>query len=401
MSANIAGNECIFAKNPSIHVFGRVTEILLALFGLFIFIQLFYYLFVFSRLSGHRQTSTVIPGEASPGITVLVCAWNELENLQELLPLLDAQEYPEFEVIVLDDRSQDGTEDFLKKNTSQWPHVRSVRIDAEYPHITPKKYALTVGMKHARYPVALMTDADCRPVSNNWIASMAGQLGEDKEIVLGFSPYYHEAGLLNWFIRCETFYTAVQYLSLALSRRPYMGVGRNLMYRTGLFFQHKGFYQHKHVVGGDDDLFMNQAATATNTAINLDPDSFTYSFPKTSWESWLTQKKRHLSVGKHYRRANRIRLGLLSASHVGVWGVGLVTLVWGLFQQNMLSLQILGGAFALRWVVQAVVLQSVNKRLDQTLSWLSFIPMDFAFFIYYIGMSGMVLSRRRKKVSWR
>lgn len=410
MSANIAGNERIFAQNPSTNVCGRVTEILLALFGIFITIQLFYYLFVFSRLSSYRQepalnnepsTGGTPPGDASPGITVLVCAWNELENLHELLPLLDAQKYPEFEVIVLDDRSQDGTEDFLKENAAQWPHVRSVRIDAEYPHITPKKYALTMGMKHARYPVALMTDADCRPAGPSWIASMAGQLGEDQEIVLGFSPYYKEAGLLNWFIRCETFYSAVQYLSLALSKRPYMGVGRNLLYRTDLFFQHKGFYQHKHIVGGDDDLFMNQAATASNATINLDPDSFVYSFPKTSWKSWLTQKKRHLSVGKHYRLANKIRLGLLSASHVGVWVMGLLVLAWGLLQQDFLLLGILAGAFVFRWLVQTIVLQAINKRLDRTLSWFSFVPMDFALFIYYIGMSGLVLSRRKKKVVWR
>ena len=404
MPAKIAGNECIFAENPSINVSGRVTETLLAFLGVFLFIQLFYYLFVFSRLINYQQEvigDASSGGSSSEGVSVLVCAWNELENLQELLPLLDAQEYPEFEVIVLDDRSEDGTNDFLKENAGQWAHVRFVRIDAEYPHITPKKYALTVGMKHARYPVVLMTDADCRPASLGWIASMAGQMGEDQEIVLGFSPYYKEKGLLNWFIRCETFYTAVQYLSLATAHRPYMGVGRNLMYRTTLFFQHKGFYKHKHIVGGDDDLFMNQAATADNTAVNLDPDSFVYSFPKTSWKSWLTQKKRHLSVGKHYRSANKIRLGLLSASHVGVWVAGLLALVWGLFSFNILLLQILGGTFALRWLVQTIVLQAINKRLDRTLGWLSFIPMDFALFIYYIGISGLVLSKRKKKVTWR
>lgn len=411
MSAKIADIERIFAKiSLAINVCGRVTEILLAFLGVFISIQFFYYLFVFSRLAGYRQevaanresVSDGTPsGEAAPGVSVLVCAWNELGNLNELLPLLDAQEYPEFEVIVLDDRSQDGTEDFLKENAAKWPHVRSVRIDTEYPHITPKKYALTVGMKHARYPVALMTDADCRPASPGWIASMASQLSADKEIVLGFSPYYEEAGLLNWFIRCETFYTAVQYLSLAAVKRPYMGVGRNLMYRTALFFQHKGFYHHKHIVGGDDDLFMNQAATTRNTAINLAPGSFVYSYPKLSWKSWLTQKKRHLSVGKHYRHANKIRLGLLSVSHVGVWVTGLLALTWGVYRQDVFVLQIIGGAFVLRWLTQTIVLQAINKRLDRTLTWFSFIPMDFALFIYYTGMSGLVLSRRRKKVVWR
>ncbi len=257
-------------------------------------------------------------------------------------------------------------------------------------------------MKHARYPVALMTDADCRPTGTDWIASMVGQLSAGKDIVLGFSPYYKEKGLLNWFIRCETFYTAVQYLSLARMGRPYMGVGRNLMYRTALFFEHKGFYQHKHIVGGDDDLFMNQTATPTNTAINLDPESFVYSFPKTTWSEWFRQKRRHLSVGKHYQRGNKIRLGLLSASHAG-------SLVHRHHQpcsgecspRILLLLQILGAVFALRWLIQTLILSGINNRLDRTVGWLSFIFMDLALFVYYMGMSGLVLSRSKKKVLWR
>lgn len=377
-----------------------MTETLLALLGLFVFIQLFYYLFVFSRLIRYEQPATAYP-QPVEGVSVLVCAWNELENLEELLPLLNAQEYPSFEVIVLDDRSSDGTGDFLKEHAHVWRNVRFVRIDKEFPHITPKKYALTVGMKHARYPVALMTDADCRPTGTNWIASMMGQLSAGKDIVLGFSPYYKEKGLLNWFIRCETFYAAVQYLSLARAGRPYMGVGRNLMYRTAVFFEHKGFYQHKHIVGGDDDLFINQAATPTNTAITIDPESFVYSFPKSTWGDWLRQKRRHLSVGKHYQRGNKIRLGLLSASHVGVWVVGIIALGWGGFTQNFVLLQILGAVFALRWLVQTIILSGINKRLDLTVSWLSFIFMDAALFVYYIAMSGLVLSWSKKKVLWR
>ena len=173
------------------------------------------------------------------------------------------------------------------------------------------------------------------------------------------------------------------------------------MYRTALFFEHKGFYQHKHIMGGDDDLFINQAATRTNTAINLDPESFVYSFPKMTWGDWLHQKRRHLSVGKYYQRGNKIRLGLLSASHVGVWCIGILVLLWGIFTHDLLLLQILGAVFALRWLTQLLILSGINNRLDRTVGWPTFIFMDLAFFVYYIGMSGLVLSRRKKKVLWR
>jgi glycosyltransferase involved in cell wall biosynthesis len=375
-------------------------EILLAFLGVFILIQLYYYLFVFFRLISYEHPAPIYDDSAE-GVSVLVCAWNELDNLRELLPLLDQQEYPNFEILVLDDRSKDGTDDFLKENTHQWRNVRFIRIDSEYAHITPKKYALTMGMKHAKYPLALMTDADCRPASTDWIASMVGQLASSKDIVVGFSPYFKGKGLLNWFIQWETFYTAVQYLSLALSGRPYMGVGRNLMYRTTLFFAHRGFYKHKEIVGGDDDLFINQAATRRNTAINLDPESFVYSFPKTTWEEWFKQKKRHLSVGKYYRANHKLRLGLLSGSHTGIWMTGIVSLVWGIVEYDLLLLEILAGVFALRWLVQIIVFSGINKRLDKTINAGSFIFMDLALFVYYVCMSGVVLTRRKKKVMWR
>lgn len=377
-----------------------MIEILLAFLGVFILIQLYYYLFVFSRLIGYQQPEPTYDDSAE-GVSVLVCAWNELENLQELLPLLDQQEYPKFEIVVLDDRSRDGTDDYLKENAHQWRNVRCIRIENEYAHITAKKYALTMGMKHAKYPLALMTDADCRPTSTDWIASMVGQLASNKDIVVGFSPYFQEKGLLNWFIRCETFYTAVQYLSMALNGRPYMGVGRNLMYRTSLFFAHRGFYKHKEIVGGDDDLFMNQAATRRNTAINLDPESFVYSFPKTTWGEWFKQKKRHLLVGRYYRSGHKFRLGLLSGSHTGIWITGIVSLVWGILNYELLLLQIVGGVFALRWLVQLIVLSGINKRLDHTIKAGSIIFMDLALFIYYLFMSGLVFTRRKKKVMWR
>lgn len=376
-----------------------MTEPLLILLGVFIFIQLVYYLLVFTRLIFYRQESAEL-ASLPEGVSVLVCAWNELENLRELLPLLDAQDYPLFEVVVLDDRSQDGTSQFLNENLASWPHVRYIHIDTKFPHITPKKYALTVGMKHASYPIALMTDADCRPTSTDWIASMAGRLVESKEIVLGFSPYFKERGLLNWFIRCETFYTAVQYFSLALAGLPYMGVGRNLMYRTSLFFAHRGFYRHKHIVGGDDDLFMNQAATSDNTVLNLNPDSFMYSYPKTTWASWFRQKQRHISVGKHYRTRNKLVLGLLSGSHTGTWVMGIMCLAWGIYQQDALLLQGLSVAFGVRWLVQLIVLGGINKRLDRTVGWFSFIFMDLALFVYYLTMSSLVLSRRKKNITW-
>lgn len=375
-----------------------MTEPLLYVLGGFVLIQLFYYLFFFTRLAFYSKTTNYI--SEYPGVTILVCAWNEKENLTELIPILDNQDYPEYEVILLDDRSDDGSEDYIRGNIGKWKKIRYLRINDQFEHVTPKKYALTVGMKQATYPVALMTDADCRPNSNHWITAMVAQLSEEKQIVLGFSPYFRGSGLLNWFIRCETFYTAVQYLSFALGGVTYMGVGRNILYKRSVFFANKGFYTHRKVYGGDDDIFLNEVATRHNSTISVDPESFVYSKPKTNWSDWYRQKRRHLAVSKLYRTRNKILLGLLSGAHVGIWIFGAAALISGLVNRDLYWLEILSGIWLGRWVIQLFLLSLINRRLDRTMEWFSFLPMDFALFIYYVVFGVITITRRKPRRSW-
>ena len=375
-----------------------MTDYLLYVLGFLVLIQLFYYLYFFSRLAFYDKSTN--NRNSFPGVTVLVCAWNERQNLEELIPMLDAQEYPNFEVILLDDRSDDGSEEFVRNNIENWKHIRYIRINNEFDHITPKKYALTVGMKHAKNPVALMTDADCRPTSSDWITSMTSEVSEEKDIVLGFSPYYKEPGALNWFIRCETFYTAVQYLSLSLGGFTYMGVGRNILYKRSIFFASKGFYRHRKIFGGDDDLFLNEVSTESNTAISLETKSFMYSVPKKTWKSWYNQKQRHLSVSKYYKLRNKLALGGLSGSHVGVWIAGITVLAVGIWEKDLFVLSILSGLFLLRWLVQWFFLSLINNKLDKTMEWFSWLLMDFALFAYYIVFGFLAMVKRKPRTKW-
>jgi glycosyltransferase involved in cell wall biosynthesis len=381
-----------------LHLSSVVADSLLYALGAFVAVQLFYYLFFFTRLAFYGKGANY--GNSMPGVTVLVCAWNEKENLTELIPLLDTQEYPEYEVILLDDRSDDGSEEYIRENINGWKNIRYIRINDQFNHVTPKKYALTVGMKQAKYPIALMTDADCRPASNHWITAMTSRVTEDKDIVLGFSPYFKQKGLLNWFIRCETFYAAVQYLSFTLAGMTYMGVGRNILYKRSVFFANKGFYTHKHVFGGDDDIFLNEVATSSNTTISIEEDSFVYSVPKTNWKDWFRQKRRHISVSRYYKPRNKILLGMLSAAHIGTWLLGLVTLAWGLIVKDMLLLQYLGIVFGVRWVIQWFLLITINVKLDKTVEWFSFLLMDFALFVYYLVFGFLTMTSRKPRKSW-
>ena len=369
------------------------------LFSIYIFsvgLQLFFILFVFAKVNRHE--SPIQEEITSEGVSVIVCAWNELENLKELIPLLDEQDYPNFEVIIMDDRSWDGTHEYLMKECSAFQQVRFIQIEKTPAHLSAKKYALTLGIKSAKYDVILLTDADCRPQSKEWIKGMVECLLPEKQIVLGFSPYYTESSLLNKLIRYETFITALQYFSLAIKGQPYMGVGRNLMYRKSLFLENKGFAKHTNIVGGDDDLFMNDVATAENTTVCLNPDTFMYSVPKSTWEAWYRQKTRHLSVSKYYRFENKLILGSLASTQIFSWILLFVLIPFTL--QTVLLYAVLG-VFALRLIAQWIVFAKANQRFDNIFKSATLPLWDFIFTLYFLIMGVNNLIPRKKKMRWK
>jgi len=329
---------------------GIFEGILLLLFLTTLGIQCFYYFGVYLRLptykAGKRRNST-------KGISVVICARNEANNLERFLPLILEQNYPKFEVVVVNDCSTDHTENLLSEMKVTYEKLRYTNIPLNEKFAHGKKLALTIGLKSAQYEHVLLTDADCYPASNGWLQSMAGNLGGDKEIVLGYGSYEKQKGLLNIIIRYETVFTAIQYLSFAIKGRPYMGVGRNLAYRKDLFFKSKGFAGHYHIASGDDDLFVNQHAVKENSSVEIDAESFTISLPKRKLGAWIRQKRRHLLAGKLYDRGSRWKLGLeiisrmlLYASFITLMLISSwlwpLTIIFGLFLVIRMSIFKLG-----------------------------------------------------------
>jgi len=241
-------------------------------------------------------------------VSVIICAKNEDENLTEFLPKICSQNYPDFEVIVVNDCSYDNTENVIDEFARIFPNLKKVSIkeDAYYKH--GKKFALLVGIKGAKNDKLLLTDADCYPSSENWLKKMAQCFTDKKEIVLGYGAYEKQSGFLNKLIRFDAFMIAVQYLSAAIKNKAYMGVGRNMAYSQDLFFRSKGFSNHYHIQSGDDDLFVNNVASSENTTVCVSHEAITYSKPKKNLKEWTIQKARHLSTSSLYSGASKARI---------------------------------------------------------------------------------------------
>jgi hypothetical protein len=212
------------------------------------------------------------------------------------------------------------------------------------------------------------------------------------EIVLGYGAYHKTKRFLNRLIRWETFHTALQYLSYALAGNPYMGVGRNLSYKKIIFFRHKGFSAFNHVASGDDDLFINTAATKKNTRINISPEAFTLSDSPVSWSQWITQKRRHYSTAKYYRPIHQFLLGLYSLSHFLFYPLLIVALCFYNWQWSLL-------VFSIRFVIQVITLYPAMKKLNEKDLFPFFLLLDVWMFFYYLIFSITLLIKPRS--SWK
>lgn len=278
--------------------------LLLAL-GLIVLYQLVFYI----RLMRTTRSSSASAATFTPGVSIIVCARNEQRNLQDYLHALLTQDYPSFEVIVVDDGSEDDTSIILEQMTHRWPNLYRTFVPQGARVLSSKKLALTIGIKAANYDYILLTDADCRPQSKHWIREMLAPFADDSvELVLGCSPYFENDTLLSSLISYDTLFIALQYMAFARVGRPYMGVGRNMAYRKATFFAHNGFQGLLSERSGDDDLFVNKVATAHNTRCVCTPDSLTWSSPERTWQAWFQQKRRHLSVSAYYKFGNKFRL---------------------------------------------------------------------------------------------
>lgn len=233
------------------------------------------------------------------------------------MPLLAEQNYPDYEIVLIDDASSDETLEVFEAFEKQYPNVKLVKVENNEAFWGNKKFALTLGIKAAKNEYLLFTDADCYPKTTEWIKEMSAQFTKEKTIVLGYGAYERIKGsFLNKIIRFETLLTATQYFSWAKLGKPYMGVGRNMAYKREEFFKVRGFMDHMKIRSGDDDLFINQAANAKNTTICYTPESFTFSKPKTSFKEWFKQKRRHVATAQHYKSFDRTQLALFYSSQL-------------------------------------------------------------------------------------
>jgi cellulose synthase/poly-beta-1,6-N-acetylglucosamine synthase-like glycosyltransferase len=364
---------------------------LLSIFCLAFLIQMVYYWYFFSGLAFHKERTIGLTD--TPPVSVVIAARNEYHHLINNLPAVLNQDYPDFEVVVVNHASDDESAQYLTEVSKKNPRLKIVNIERELNFFTGKKFPLSLGIKSASHELLLLTDADCKPAGTQWLKAMVDRYDENTEVLLGYGPYFKKPGFTNLLVRYDTFLVAMQYLSFAIRGLPYMGVGRNLSYKRSMFFRNKGFTSHYKIASGDDDLFINQVAGKQNTNVCIDQESFVYSEPVSTMGAWFTQKRRHLSTGSLYKPKFKFLLGAYGLSQVVFFTFFVLLVVLNI--HPLIAVILLVTRLLSQFIVHKKILSQLgdSQLLLFSLSW----ELFHALILYFITLIGLF----RKPVQWK
>jgi len=357
----------------------------LAAVGLLFVIQLLYLFLVYKLASsrpspeGKGDESPLVDdgaGEGLPRLSVIIPACNQDYLLRQNLPAVLEQDYPDFEVIVVDDNSTDETADILQQLQYRYPRLRTTFVPPTSRRISHRKLALTLGIKAATGDWLVFTDADCRPAGNLWLRSLVGQSSDhcslitdnsNCDAVVGFTGVETSRGLGALVRRFDTQLRGLRLLGLAARGRAHMAYGTNMMYRRSIFFDAKGYSSHLNLERGDDDIFVNEHIAPRRIRAAVTPEARVVC-TDTSRRHWRLERMGRLATRRHLRGVQKALLTFDSLTRV-LYIIGtLAAIVMAVVLRREFALWwVIVVAAAVLWVVRYVLSLLVWNRSARAL----------------------------------
>lgn len=358
-----------------------IQLILISTLGVLFFIQLLYYVIIYNKIHKHNREvkkDRIQFDTAYPPLSIIICAKNESDNIRRNLPSILEQDYPQFEVIVINDGSTDESEDTLSALEEKYHHLYHTFTPDSTRYVSRKKLALTLGIKASKYDWLVFTDANCQASSKNWLKLMARNFTPTTDIVLGYSNYEPQKKWFDKKVAFDNLFSAMRYLGYALIRKPYMGIGRNMAYRKEMFFKNKGFSSHLNLQKGDDDLFINETATRNNTRVETSAESVMRMQPIEYRKQWKEEKVSYMATSQYYHGGQKYMLGFETLSRLLFYAVCIALITLSILSRQWVLLGSACLIYIARFIMQAVIINKTAKDFGEKRYYLTLPVFDIA-----------------------
>ena len=348
-------------------------------------------------LRSWRQLPAFVPPPGQrvrTGVTVLVPARNEAANLGALLDELAAQrDFPPglLQVIVLDDHSTDTTPDIAR----QHPRAELLQL-ADFPELATtnsfKKAAIELGIRHARHPLIVGTDADCR-VPERWLHLLVSYYERHRPVFIAAPVEFHrERNLLQYFQSLD--FVGMMGITGAGIHGGYLHMcnGANLAYERAAFRAVGGFAGIDHLASGDDMLLLQKLAARYPGRIGFlkNPAAAVRTVAKADWRGFVAQRRRWASKSTGYREV-RVTV-MLAWVFFFCWGL---LLTFGGWLFGWLPGWLLAVPLAVKLLVDWLLLRRMTTWFGrpELLRW--FLPAQLLHVVYiaWVGLLGALPGR--------
>lgn len=363
--------------------------------GMTFLIQLYYFLVPYSRLFKSNKIQNKLQENTNcPPLSVIIVTKDSASMLKDNLPAILEQDYPEFEVIVVNDESAGEDEDILKILGSRYRHLYRTFIPKSARYVSRKKLGVAMGIKASKYDWIVVTEPYCKPESKDWLKSLSRNFVPGTDIVLGYCNYSYGKGIFAKRIIADMLMVSMRFLGKAIGGNPYMGIGRNMAYRKDIYLQHKGFYNQLTLSRGDDDLFINEIADSRNTKVCVDSNSIMrMPLPKYK-KTWRDDKIGYEVTGNHYKGTARVSNSLETWS---AWLFNLsviAALCIGILNKEWIFTSCIFAAWLIRTITTMTVFYKTAKAMGEKVSAYLFV-YDFMRPLYSLSLKIGYITRHK------
>ena len=235
--------------------------------------------------AGGKKDGTAGEGVAeaavTEGVSVILTVHNDLEATVANLKYYLDQDYPDYEVIVVDEISEDGTLDTLVRMASENPHLHVSRLFPGVKFLTTKKIALNIGILAARHDLLLFADINYRPQNRNWVRGMAANFKEGVVAVTGTGLYAkgkHKIELCRYLHNLHTVKFHIMNLFGMFPGNDFSNFG----FRKSVYMEMKGYSWNNHHIQGYENEIIVKSGELGEVVISTARDTFLLNADETN-----------------------------------------------------------------------------------------------------------------------
>ena len=312
-----------------------------------------------------------------PLLSIVIPVRNEQAGILHLLDDIRSQSYQNFEAIVVNDHSNDGTVESVLGFTQLDPRFRLVESCGH-----GKKHALTTGIGISTGEIIVTTDGDCR-VKGDWLKTMQKcfQVPHTKMIFGGVK------------IEGRSFFSRVQsheFLSLigtgaaTLSYGvPSMCNGANLAFRKTVFMEVEGYSSNFHIPSGDDEFLMRKIFRLYPGGIQFvsDANAVVSTSASNSFRQFVHQRIRWAGKWKHNISSHNAVLAIFIFGFQMSVLLTLIGIVTG-----WVNVVVGVALFFSKAVAEWIFLEKVAAFVDIRLRWSTLIFLQIFYPVYAVGI---------------